>query len=111
MATIQDITDRIKTAVGDDSGLGKTLKFDLKDAGVIHIDGGSVTIPDFGIYSTDGKWMIENHGVDPDFEVENTPESMINGQDLQLEKAIQWQLEQLQKNPPKRPARPEYKKQ
>ena len=75
------------------------------------VDGGSVTIPDFGIYSTDGKWMIENHGVDPDFEVENTPESMINGQDLQLEKAIQWQLEQLQKNPPKRPARPEYKKQ
>ena len=46
MATIQDITDRIKTAVGDDSGLGKTLKFDLKDAGVIHIDGGSVTNED-----------------------------------------------------------------
>lgn len=74
-------------------------------------DGGSVTIPDFGIYSTDGKWMIENRGVDPDFEVENTPESMVNGQDLQLEKAIQWSLEQLQKNPVKRPARPPYKRQ
>ncbi len=75
------------------------------------VDGGSVTFPDFGIYSTDGKWMIENYGVDPDIEVENTPESMVNGQDLQLEKAIQWTLEQLQKNPVKRPARPEYKKQ
>ena len=75
------------------------------------VDGGSVTIPDFGIYSTEGKWMIENHGVDPDFEVENTPESMVDGRDLQLEKAIQWSLEQLQKNPVKRPARPEYKRQ
>ena len=46
MATIQEITDRIKTAVGDDSGLGTSLKFDLKDAGVIHIDGGSVTNED-----------------------------------------------------------------
>ncbi|UAL09059.1 SCP2 sterol-binding domain-containing protein [Caulobacter segnis] len=46
MATIQEVTDRIKAAVGDDSGLGKSLKFDLKDAGVIHIDGGSVTNED-----------------------------------------------------------------
>ncbi len=46
MATIQEITDRIKAAVGEDSGLGKSLKFDLKDAGVIHIDGGSVTNED-----------------------------------------------------------------
>lgn len=75
------------------------------------MDGGSVTIPDFGIYSTDGKWIVENHGVDPDFEVENTPESMVDGHDLQLEKAIQYSLEQLQSNPVKRPARPEYKKQ
>lgn len=75
------------------------------------MDGGSVTMPDFGIYSTDGKWMIENHGVDPDFEVENTPESGVDGRDLQLEKAIEWSLEQLKKNPPVRPARPEYKKQ
>jgi putative sterol carrier protein len=46
MATLQEITDRIKGAVGDDSGLGKSLKFDLKDTGVIHIDGGSVTNED-----------------------------------------------------------------
>jgi putative sterol carrier protein len=46
MATLQDITDRIKTAVGDDSGLGKTLKFNLKSDGVIRIDGGSVTNED-----------------------------------------------------------------
>ncbi|WP_297506692.1 SCP2 sterol-binding domain-containing protein [uncultured Caulobacter sp.] len=46
MATLQEITDRIKAAVGDDSGLGKSLKFDLKGEGFIHIDGGSVTNED-----------------------------------------------------------------
>ena len=46
MATLQEITDRIATAVGDDSGLGKTLKFNLKGDGVVFIDGGSVTNED-----------------------------------------------------------------
>jgi len=46
MATLQDITDRIKTAVGADSGLGKTLKFNLKSDGCVYIDGGSVTNED-----------------------------------------------------------------
>ena len=40
MATLQEITDRFKAAVGADSGLGKTLKFDIKGDGFIHIDGG-----------------------------------------------------------------------
>ena len=46
MATLQEITDRFKAAVGADSGLGKTLKFDLKGDGFIHINGGSVTNED-----------------------------------------------------------------
>jgi putative sterol carrier protein len=46
MATLQEITDRIKTAVGADSGLGKTLKFNLKGDGVVFIDGGEVTNED-----------------------------------------------------------------
>ncbi len=75
------------------------------------MDGGSVTMPDFGIYSPKGEWMIENHGVDPDIEVENTPESMIDGHDLQLERAIQYSLEQLQANPVVRPKHPPYKVQ
>jgi putative sterol carrier protein len=43
MATLQEITDVMAKAVGADSGLGKTLKFDFKGDGFIHIDGGSVT--------------------------------------------------------------------
>jgi tricorn protease len=75
------------------------------------VDGGSVTMPDFGIYSTDGKWIVENHGVDPDMEVENTPESMVNGHDLQLEKAIQYELDQLAQHPQTRTPHPPYKVQ
>ncbi|MET3106553.1 putative sterol carrier protein [Oxalobacteraceae bacterium GrIS 2.11] len=46
MATIQDITERLKAAVGDDSGLGKTLKFDLKGDGFVFIDGATVSNED-----------------------------------------------------------------
>lgn len=27
------------------------------------VDGGTVTVPTFGIYSTDGRWIVEGHGV------------------------------------------------
>ena len=46
MATLQELTDRVKTAVGDDSGLGKSLKFNLKGDGVVFINGGTVTNDD-----------------------------------------------------------------
>jgi tricorn protease len=75
------------------------------------VDGGVVTIPDFGFWDPrTGKWEVENHGVDPDIEVENTPDALVDGRDPQLERAIQYCLEQLEKAPPK-PARPAYKKQ
>ncbi|MBI5837444.1 MAG: PD40 domain-containing protein [Candidatus Eisenbacteria bacterium] len=73
------------------------------------VDGGRVTMPDFGIYDVDGKWVVENHGVDPDIEVENAPHEMVAGRDPQLERAIQYCMEQLKANPVKRPARPPYK--
>ncbi|MGI8841162.1 MAG: SCP2 sterol-binding domain-containing protein [Caulobacteraceae bacterium] len=46
MATLQEVTDRIRTAVGADSGLGKTLKFNLKGDGFIFIDGAAVSNDD-----------------------------------------------------------------
>ncbi len=46
MATLQEVTDRVKAAVGADSGLGKTLKFNLKGDGFIFIDGGTVSNDD-----------------------------------------------------------------
>ncbi|MHB8528396.1 MAG: SCP2 sterol-binding domain-containing protein [Caulobacteraceae bacterium] len=46
MATLQEITESMRAAVGQDSGLGKTLKFDLKGAGFVFIDGGEVSNQD-----------------------------------------------------------------
>ncbi len=46
MATLEEITDQFKLAVGADSGLGKSLKFDLKGDGFIHINGAEVTNDD-----------------------------------------------------------------
>ena len=46
MRTLQDITAQIRAAVGNDAGLGKSLKLNLKEDGVVFIDGGTVTNED-----------------------------------------------------------------
>ncbi len=46
MASLEEITERFRRAVGDDSGLGRSVKFDLLGEGVVHIDGGQVTNED-----------------------------------------------------------------
>ncbi|MEO0468934.1 MAG: PDZ domain-containing protein [Bacteroidota bacterium] len=71
------------------------------------MDGGSITAPRFGIYSKDGKWIIENEGVAPDVEVEMTPKDVIAGKDPQLEKAVELIMEEMKANPqPTPPAMP-----
>ena len=46
MSRLDELTERMKTAVGTDAGLGKTLKFNLKGEGFVYIDGGTVTNDD-----------------------------------------------------------------
>jgi putative sterol carrier protein len=46
MATLEEITERFRTAVGTDSGLGRSIKFDLQGAGFIVIDGTQVVNED-----------------------------------------------------------------
>jgi tricorn protease len=72
------------------------------------IDGGSVTAPHFAFYTPEGKWEIENNGVAPDVEIEFDPKAWREGRDPQLEKAIEWLVEELKKNPPKQIQRPPY---
>jgi tricorn protease len=75
------------------------------------IDGGSVTAPHFAFYTPEGKWDIENRGVAPDMEVEFDPKAWREGHDPQLERAVNWLMEELKKNPQKptqRPAYPDY---
>lgn len=46
MATLEELTDRIRQAAASGDGLGRTVKLDLKGEGVIHVDGASVTNDD-----------------------------------------------------------------
>lgn len=46
MPTLEELTDRLKTAVADGEGLGHSVKLNLKGAGVIHVDGASVSNED-----------------------------------------------------------------
>jgi len=71
------------------------------------IDGGYVTAPNVAIWDEDG-WVVENVGVPPDIEVEQTPGEVIAGRDPQLEKAIEVILEELEANPPPVYERPPY---
>jgi len=72
-------------------------------------DGGFVTAPGFGFWSTDngGEWVVENHGVDPDYAVPQRPDLVVSGHDPQLEKAIELAKEAL-KSYKGIPARPKY---
>ncbi|HET8826986.1 MAG TPA: PDZ domain-containing protein [Terriglobales bacterium] len=70
------------------------------------MDGGYITRPEFALYGLDSKWIIENHGVQPDIVVENRPEEVVKGKDPQLERAIQEVMKAIQQNPKKLPPRP-----
>jgi len=72
------------------------------------VDGGNVTVPTFGIYSTKGEWIIEGHGVDPDIPVVDDPSLMAKGRDPQLERAISEVMKELKKNPPVQVKKPRY---
>ncbi len=75
------------------------------------MDGGNVTAPNFGFFSPEGKWDVENHGVAPDIEIDQEPKPVHDGHDPQLERAVGVAMEQMKKNPypaPNRPAFPNY---
>ena len=43
MATVEEITERLRTAVAGQSGLTKSITVDLKGEGYIHIENGQVS--------------------------------------------------------------------
>ncbi len=76
------------------------------------IDGGNVTAPRVAFFNPKGEWDVENFGTPPDIEVDLLPNEWRQGRDPQLERAVQYVMDELKKNPlpkPKRPAFPVYK--
>lgn len=56
------------------------------------VDGGGLVAPRLGFIDRDGRFAVENVGVPPDIEVENTPREQAAGRDPQLERAVQEAL-------------------
>ncbi|HVF57115.1 MAG TPA: S41 family peptidase [Pyrinomonadaceae bacterium] len=72
------------------------------------IDGGYVNVPNAAFFSGEGKWLIENRGVEPDIEVLDDPSLMAGGADPQLDAAIKLMLQEIERNPRRQPRRPAY---
>jgi len=71
-------------------------------------DSGIASAAESGVYGPEGKWLIEGHGVDPDMEVDNLPHATFGGSDAQLDAAIKFLREEIQKDPRPVPKAPPY---
>jgi tricorn protease len=58
----------------------------------LFIDVGRMVAPRGGFYDVDGNWAVEGEGVAPDIEVIQDPKAVLNGNDPQLERAVQEAL-------------------
>jgi tricorn protease len=71
-------------------------------------DQGIATAAETGVYSAEGKWLIEGHGVDPDMVIDNLPHATFNGKDAQLEAAVNYLKEKIRADPVEVPKAPTY---
>ncbi len=72
------------------------------------MDGSRVTAPSGAIYFPNGKWDVENHGVDPDVRVTMDPKLWRQGKDPQLQAAIDIAMRELKAHPFHMVPRPPY---
>ncbi len=63
------------------------------------VDGTTVTQPRYAFWFYGAGWDIENHGVDPDIEVDMAPQDWAAGRDPQLDHAISMVLDALRNEP------------
>jgi tricorn protease len=76
------------------------------------VDGGIATAPEVGTYNDHFGWGlgIEQQGVEPDVVIDNNPKRTFDGNDEQLEKAVDFLAQWLQKEPIAQPKAPAAKK-
>ncbi|MDX6394526.1 MAG: tricorn protease [Streptosporangiaceae bacterium] len=67
------------------------------------VDGTQITVPRYAIWLEGYGWGVENHGVDPDVEVDISPDDWAGGADPQLETAVRLAMEALEARPAARP--------
>jgi tricorn protease len=61
-------------------------------------DGTWVTQPEYSFWFKGNEWYVENNGVEPDIEVDITPDDYLAGKDPQLERAVDEALKDLKTN-------------
>jgi len=95
-------------------GLGKVIgtrtwggEIWLSSSNVL-VDRGIASAAETGVYGPEGEWLIEGHGVDPDIVVDNLPHATFKGRDAQLEAAIRYLKEKIEKEPVEIPKHPPY---
>jgi tricorn protease len=71
-------------------------------------DKGFASAAEMGVYSPEGEWLIEGHGVDPDIVVDNLPKATFDGNDAQLSAAIKYLQEQIKLHPIEVPPAPRF---
>ncbi len=64
------------------------------------MDGGTINVPTFRFFDTEGQWAVEGIGVAPDIDVLDRPDLVAKGRDPTLEKAVEVLLEELRRSPP-----------
>lgn len=72
------------------------------------LDNGIATAAQMGVYTPDGKWLIEGHGVDPDIVVDDLPHATFTGDDAQLQAAIKLLQQEIKADPRPVPPHPPY---
>jgi len=71
-------------------------------------DGGIARAPMTGVYGAEGEWLIEGHGFEPDIVVDNLPNATFNGEDAQLNAAIELLQKLIAEDPREVPGVPAY---
>jgi tricorn protease len=96
-------------------GLGKIMgtrtwggEIWLSSGVTVLVDRGNATAAMTGVYDDQGNWLIEGHGVDPDIVIDNLPHSTFNGRDAQLDAAIAYLQDLIEKDPRPVPEPPPY---
>lgn len=72
------------------------------------LDNGIATAAQLGVYTPEGKWLIEGHGAVPDVVVDNLPHATFTGKDAQLDAAVQLLQKQITADPRPVPPHPPY---
>jgi tricorn protease len=72
------------------------------------VDNGIASAAEDGVYGPEGKWLIEGHGVDPDYIVDDLPFETYKGKDAQIEYAVDYLKKLIKEKPVDVPPAPQH---